>query len=115
VVDLEGKTVGGVVCPAGWVPGVIVGMNVPFLSVQLDTPIGGGEPGLLGRTSKGEDMVSLDPALVEPRDPAEFGGGGVPDEVIALARAGKTLKAIKAYRAVNGASLDEAREVIRNL
>ncbi|HEY1990470.1 MAG TPA: hypothetical protein VGG43_13455 [Acidimicrobiales bacterium] len=29
--------------------------------------------------------------------------------------AGKTLKAIKAYRAINGVSLDEARAAIRNL
>jgi hypothetical protein len=115
MVNLEGKTVGGAACGAGSVPGVIVGMNVPFLTVQLDTPIGAGEEhGILGRPSTGQDMVSLDPARVEPTDPAEFGAVGVPEDVVTPARAGKTMKAIKAYRASNGASLDQARAVIRD-
>jgi ribosomal protein L7/L12 len=44
-----------------------------------------------------------------------FGGDSIPEEVIALACAGKTLKAIKAYRNVNGATLEEAQAVIRGI
>jgi hypothetical protein len=118
VANLEGMTIGGVPCGAGpGVPGVVVGRSGSgiYVTVKLDSPIGGGERGLLGRTSHGEDMVSLEPDRVEPRDPAEFGAVGVPDEVVALARAGKTLKAIKAYRAMNGATLNEAQAAIRDL
>ena len=39
----------------------------------------------------------------------------VPDDVVALARAGKQLDAIKRYREVTGANLDQAREVIIGL
>jgi hypothetical protein len=36
----------------------------------------------------------------------------VPDEVIELARAGDTLGALKRYRELTGANMDQAREVI---
>lgn len=39
----------------------------------------------------------------------------VPDEVVALARAGKTLEATKRYRELTGANIDQAREVIIGL
>ena len=39
----------------------------------------------------------------------------VPDDVVALARAGKQLDAMKRYREVTGANLDQAREVIVGL
>jgi ribosomal protein L7/L12 len=39
----------------------------------------------------------------------------VPDDVVALARAGKQLDAIKRYRELTGANIDQAREVIIGL
>jgi ribosomal protein L7/L12 len=39
----------------------------------------------------------------------------VPDEVVALARAGKQLDAVKRYRELTGANVDQAREVIIGL
>ena len=39
----------------------------------------------------------------------------VPDEVVALARAGKQLDAVKRYRELTGASIDQAREVVIGL
>jgi len=39
----------------------------------------------------------------------------VPPEVVELARAGNTLEAIKQYRALTGAGLDEARDVVAAL
>jgi ribosomal protein L7/L12 len=39
----------------------------------------------------------------------------VPDEVVALARDGKQLDAIKRYRELTGANIDQAREVIIGL
>jgi hypothetical protein len=116
-VNLEGKTVGGVLSEAEqWVAGVIVGMGAlgDSLTIKLDTPFGGGEPGgLLHREPHGQDMISIDdPARVRPQQPAQ---PGVPDEIVALARAGKTLEAIKRYRALNGATLDEARAAIAGL
>jgi hypothetical protein len=105
-VDLDGQTVGGVPCgPGPWLPGVIVGTGALgiTLTVQLDTPIGG------------HGLVSVEPARARPRDPAAFGASAIPENVIALARAGKTAKAIKAYRQVNGATLQEAETVIRGI
>ena len=40
---------------------------------------------------------------------------GVPDDVLALARAGKTMDAIKRYRELTGLDFAHAREVIDNL
>jgi hypothetical protein len=118
-VDLEGMTVGGVECPAGpWVPGVIIGLSAmaSFLSIQLDTPIGGGTPhGLLHRVGHGQDLVSVDPDRVRPSASAQLTSATVPDDIVALARAGKTVEAIKRYRALNGATVDEARAVITKL
>jgi ribosomal protein L7/L12 len=39
----------------------------------------------------------------------------VPDEVVTLARAGKQLDAIKRYRELTGANIDQAREVVIGL
>lgn len=39
----------------------------------------------------------------------------VPDEVVALARAGKTLEATKRYRELTGANIDQAQKVIIGL
>jgi hypothetical protein len=41
--------------------------------------------------------------------------GGVPEEIIELVRSGKELEAIKQSRALNGATLDEARAFIAQL
>jgi hypothetical protein len=119
-VNLEGKTVGGVFCEAEqWVPGVVIGLGGEgdWLTIELDTPIGGGErSGLLHRESPGQDRVSVDdPSRVRAQALTDVHPSGVPDEIAELVRAGKTLKAIKRYRALNGATLDEARAYIAKL
>jgi ribosomal protein L7/L12 len=87
------------------------------VTLPLDTPIGGTERhGLLHRGSHGQDMVSVDdPARVRPSELADVAPAGVPDEIVELVRAGKTTEAIKRYRALNGATLDEARAFIAKL
>jgi ribosomal protein L7/L12 len=87
------------------------------VTIKLDTPIGGGERhGLLKRGSRGQEMVSVDdPARVRPAELADVHPSGVPDEIVELARAGKTTEAIKRYRALNGATLDEARAFVASL
>lgn len=116
-VNVEGMTVGGVLCEAEqWVPGVIVGVGAlgNSLSIKLDTPIGGGERrGLLQRESHGADGVSVDdPARVRPQELTDVHPAGVPEEILELVRAGKTKQAIMKYRALNGATLEEARAFI---
>jgi ribosomal protein L7/L12 len=41
--------------------------------------------------------------------------GGVPSEVVALARAGNAIAAIKLYRELTGAGLREAKDVVDSL
>jgi ribosomal protein L7/L12 len=41
--------------------------------------------------------------------------GGVPAEVVALARAGKAIAAIKLFRELTGAGLSEAKAVVESL
>jgi ribosomal protein L7/L12 len=53
-------------------------------------------------------------AIADP-DPAGAGAVAIPEDVVALARAGKTLEAVTRYRAASGASLDEAKAVIRDI
>jgi ribosomal protein L7/L12 len=61
-------------------------------------------------------MVSIDdPARVKPMSLPAVQAGGVPEEIVELVRAGKTQEAIKRYRALNGATLDEARAAIAAL
>jgi len=119
-VDLQGKTVGGVgFDEEHWVSGVIIGLSETgtYLTIQLDESIGGGEPhGLLGRPSKGQDRVTVDdPAQIRARELSEVMPAGVPPEIVDLARQGKTLQAIKEYRALTGATLDEAKAWLRTL
>lgn len=119
-VNLEGRTIGGTTFESEqWVPGVVLGSggDGTYVTIQLDTPIGGGgRHGLLRRGSRAEDRVSVDdPARVRALTLGDVGASEVPAEIIELARAGKTLQAIKRYRAVNGATLDEARSVIAKL
>ncbi len=108
------QAVGIVFCEADqWVPGVIVGLGGvgDCLTIKLDTPFGGGDRhGLFHRESHGQDMVSVDdPAHVRPAGARGRSSGWRPDEILELVRAGKTMQAIKRYRALNGATLDEAR------
>jgi large subunit ribosomal protein L7/L12 len=48
-------------------------------------------------------------------DVATTGHGGVPAEVVSLARAGNAIAAIKLYREMTGAGLREATEVVDSL
>jgi hypothetical protein len=120
LVNLEGRTVGGVLFDAEqWVPGVVVGLSAlgDYVTVKLDDPVGGAEGhGPFHRGSGGQDKVSVDdPAQVRPMSLDEAQPGGVPDEIAELVRAGKTVEAIRRYRALNGATLDEARAAIARL
>jgi hypothetical protein len=119
-VNLQGKTVGGVLFQeAEWVPGVVVGSGAlgNSVTIKLDTPVGGeAGGGLFHRKSDGQDMVSIDdPARVKPMSLPDAQPGGVPEEIVELVRAGKTRDAIKRYRALNGATLDEAQAAIAGL
>ena len=119
-VNLEGMTVGGVLFEAEhWVPGVVVGSggDGTFATIEFDTPIGGGERrGLFGRRSGGQKWVQIDdPARIRTLELDEVHPEGVPDEIAELVRSGKRLEAIKRYRALNGATLDEARAYVAKL
>jgi hypothetical protein len=119
-VNLEGKRVGGVVFSAEeWVPGVIVGSGAlgDSVTIKLDAPVGGGDPsGPFHHASKGEEMVSVDdPQRIRPLDLSETQPAGVPAEILELVRKGKTREAILRYRALNGATLDEAQAFIAGL
>ena len=120
LVNLEGRTVGGVLFEAEqWVPGVVVGLSAlgDYVTIKLDDPVGGTEGhGLFHSGSHGQDMLSVDdPAQVKPMTLDEAQPGGVPDEIVELVRAGKTVEAIRRYRDLNGATLDEARAAIARL
>jgi large subunit ribosomal protein L7/L12 len=54
----------------------------------------------------GSDAGTTAPGLLE---------GGVPAEVVALARAGNPIAAIKLFRDLTGAGLREAKEVVESL
>lgn len=122
-------TVGDVDCQEERrVSGVVVGLTEAagqrgrtatgtYLSIKLDTPVGGGEPhGLLRRASRGQDQVWVDrPERVRPKTAADVMPSGVPEEIIELARAGKRLQAIKEYRALTGATAEEAQAWLRSL
>jgi hypothetical protein len=101
------------------VPGVVLGLggDGTYVTIDLDQPIGaGGRRGLFGRGSKGQDRISVDdPASVRAIPLTDVHPDGVPAEIVELARAGKTLEAVKRYRALNGATLDEARAFIAQL
>lgn len=118
-VDLGGTTQGGTFMePGTTVTGVVVATDAMgvFLTVQLDTPVGGGQPhGVFGRPSKPVDLISVEPSRATPIADAAVMPSGVPDEIVAMARAGKRLQAVKAYRALNGASLDEAQAWLHSL
>lgn len=54
----------------------------------------------------GSDVGATAPGVLE---------GGVPSEVVALARAGNAIAAIKLFRELTGAGLREAKEVVDSL
>jgi hypothetical protein len=119
-VNLKGQMVGGVLSETElWVRGVVVGSagDGTYVAIKLDAPVGGGKGGgLLGRKSRGQDLVRLDdPRRVRPAQLTEVHPAGVPAEIVELVRAGNKLEAIKRYRALNGATLDEARAAIGKL
>jgi hypothetical protein len=119
-VNLVGKTIGGVLQESeAWLPGVVLGSggDGTFVTVKLDSPIGGSDrTGFLHRGGRGQDTVQIDdPKRIRHESLAEAVPSGVPDEIVELAHAGKTLEAIRRYRALNGATLDEARAAIAKL
>ena len=122
IVDLGEMEVGGIVPAAGtWMAGVVIGSSAlgTAVTIKLDAPVGTERHGLLRRKT-GRDVVSIDdPARIRQTGhgvPAAAGGtatsDGVPQEIVDLARAGKTIEAITRYRALSGATLNEARSVI---
>lgn len=119
-VNLEGRTIGGVFFESEhWVQGLVVGLGGEgtYLTIELDSPIGEGQrKGILHRESHGAKLVQIDdPGRVRALELDEVHPEGVPDEIAELVRAGKTLEAIRRYRALNGATLDEARAYIAGL
>jgi ribosomal protein L7/L12 len=60
-----------------------------------------------------EDQLKLlsEKAGVRYESPSD----GVPEDVVELAKEGKTLEAIKRYRELTGAGGDEAREVVAGI
>ncbi|MBV8461998.1 MAG: hypothetical protein JO368_01795 [Acidimicrobiales bacterium] len=62
-----------------------------------------------------QDATAIEPAQIGPSDSLEPGAMTVPEDVIALVHAGKTLEALKRYRALHGATLEEAQAVIRDI
>jgi ribosomal protein L7/L12 len=63
------------------------------------------------------EIIEKQVALISERlgMPFEPMSSGVPVDVISLANEGKTLEAIKLYRQLTGASLDEARGIVASL
>jgi hypothetical protein len=118
-VNVEGKTVGGVSFETQhWVPGVIVslGGEGTFVTIEFDTPIGTGERRGLLRREEAQRLIAIDdPGRIRVREMAEVHPDGVPSEIAELVRAGKKVEAIKRYRALNGATVDEARAFIEKL
>jgi hypothetical protein len=118
-VNLKGKVVGGVPFESdNWVTGVIVGMGAVghSLTVELDEEVGGGKPhGVLRRPASGQRLISVQPEQLRAKELSEVAPGGIPDDIVQLARAGKTVQAIKKYRALNGATFEEAQIAISKL
>jgi hypothetical protein len=112
-VNLQGKTVGGVLSEAEhWASGVVVGTGTlgDSVTTRLDLPIGGGEPGgLLHRESRGQDMVSGDVAGRGRAEQApDHQTTAVVEAVRTLVLAGKTKAAIMRDRELNGTTLVDA-------
>jgi hypothetical protein len=98
--NVQGKSLGGeIVADERWIDGVIIGMGAlgDYVTIELDEPVGH------------DKRVAIDdPSKIRPHEsPA-----GVPQEVIDLWQRGKQVQAIRRYRELNGATLDEARAAI---
>src|SRR5580692_901806 len=128
-VNIAGMSVGGVdFFDETWVPAKVLGcvdargqkgrtMDGTWLNILLDEPIGDQtKHGLFGR-SAAEDHVWVDSPKRVRRRPGDDGlGPAVPAELLALAASGKEdLQALKGYRALTGATLDEARSWLRSV
>ena len=119
-VNLVGKKVGDQLFGADhWVQGVVIGLSGTgdYVTIQLDEPIGATEgTGFLHRGSKGEDRVMFDdPTKVQPMQMDAAAQSAELAAIAELVHRGKTLEALKRYRAMNGATLDEARAAIANM
>jgi hypothetical protein len=116
-VNVVGQKIGDeLVAEERWLRGVVVGLggDSSYLTIQLDPQQGVPERrGLFG--SKRTLIQTDDPARVRPLELTDVHPDGVPPEIAELVRAGKTLQAIKRYRELNGATLDEARAAIAKL
>jgi ribosomal protein L7/L12 len=62
-----------------------------------------------------QSSILADRAGEESPGPAGVAAVSLPEDVVALARAGKTLDAVKRYREITGATLDEAKAVIGDI
>jgi hypothetical protein len=117
-VNLGGLTVGGVFVESEtWVPGVVVGTDAMgiYLTIELDEPYGGGEPhGIRKRPEAGQRRIAVELDRSRPVGD-ETGPAGIPDAIVQLAKDGKDMKFIKAYRGLNGATLDEAKAALHRL
>ena len=119
-VNLVGKKVGDQLFGADhWVTGVVIGLSGTgdYVTIKLDEPIGATEgTGLFHRGSKGDDTVMFDdPTKVQAMQMDAASESAALVEIADLVHRGKTLEALKRYRAMNGATLDEARAAIANL
>lgn len=117
-VNVEGRTVGGTLIEEErWLKGVVVGSggDGTYVTIELDQQAEAPERrGLFGGAKR--NLIQIDdPARVRPKELEDVQPGGVPQEIVELVRAGKTFEAIKRYRALNGATLDEARAAIAKL
>jgi hypothetical protein len=113
-VNVEGTTVAGALIEdERWLAGVVAGAggNGTFVTIELAPQPGVPERRGLFRSAKRELVQVDDPARVRPVALPD----GIPPDVIDLARAGKTNKAILRYRELTGATLDEARATIAKL
>ena len=120
-VNLQGMTVNGVGCDDEcWVPGVVAGLSEAgtYLTIKLDEPADGDAEsrGLLRRASRRQDLIETDDrARIRPKTLFEVMPGGVPDEIMQLARGRERVQVIKQYRALNGATYEEAQAWLRTL
>jgi ribosomal protein L7/L12 len=74
-------------------------------------------PEMFDRVNKRLRAIEEQLALLSEKAgiPYESPSEGVPEDVVELAREGKTLEAIKRYRELTGAGGDEAREVVAGI
>jgi hypothetical protein len=119
-VNLQGKVIDGQLFETEhWVSGVVGGLSElgGYVTVYLDEPLVPTEKsGLFHRAPKGGPRVSIDdPAHIRVKTMEEVAAPGAEDEVAELVRKGKTVAAIKRYREINGATLDEAKAYVMKL